>query len=130
MEMLLTMSTRPYYAQVALFDETVEDAYPEWEDGNAAVATTTAGVAVATQPDHLGQIDIEVVAGSRPEDAELEEVWGGSIEVRDDRGLLVGSGTGADLKRVPVSPGRHEVRVFVSRRGDRVRFWLSEHTMS
>jgi len=119
MPRVLSKETRPYYAQIALFDPTVKGSYPDWGDGAAEVMFGANGVAVETRPDHLGPVAIEVWTGNVEDGGSLRQVGTGEITVEGDRGVLVGSVTGNDLHVAPVPPGKHRVIVLANRdRGD------------
>ena len=55
--------TKPYYAQVAVFDPSVPDSYPDWGDGLAEFVTARHGAAVATRADDVGDVEVAVVLG-------------------------------------------------------------------
>ena len=60
MTQLLGTMIRPYYAQVALFDPTVDGSYPDWGTGEQEVVSGESGVAVETRPDNHGLVALEV----------------------------------------------------------------------
>ena len=118
MAKILSMETVPLYAQVALFDPSVKDAYPDWGTGETEAVTSAHGVAVETRPDHLGPVAIEVWEGVLPDAEERRLVIDGHITVSGP-GVVVGSVTGNDLHSAPVPRGTHRVQVYVNRdRGD------------
>lgn len=106
----LAFETDPYYAQVALFDPEVSDAYPNWVTGEEEVVFGPSGVAVATRPDEAGPVRIEVYVGSYEPDPSWRFVGDGMVRVTARR-LVVGSVTGGDLRSVPTDPGEYRVSV-------------------
>lgn len=119
MPKILSRETRPYYAQVALFDPTVKSSYPDWGDGAAEVVFGPNGVAVETRPDHLGPVAIEVWTDSFEGAESLRAVGTGHITVAGNQGVLVGSVTGNDLHVAPVPAGKHRIVVLAnSERGE------------
>ena len=113
MGQLLAHETIPYYAQVAILDPGVEGSYPDWGDGDAEAVSSGSGVAVATRPDHLGKVRLEVITGDPA--GELRNVLETTLSVSTGSGLLAGSVTGSDLHPVAIPSGRHRVRVYVDR---------------
>lgn len=111
--------TRPYYAQIAVIDPTVKGAYPDWGIGESEVVFGPSGIAVETRPDHLGPVAIEVWTGELPGAASLRLVRSGYLEVKGQRGVLVGSVIGSDLHTAKIPRGKHQVLVYANRpRGD------------
>jgi len=106
---LLRFQTTPYYAQVAMIDPTIPDGYPDWGDGTAEVAADPHGIAVGTQPDHLGKVAVEVWDRDAPEDS-LRTIGRYELEVGND-GVVVGSVVGNDLRPVQLGTGRHRISV-------------------
>src|SRR4051812_46011116 len=129
---VLDVQTHAQYAQIALFDPTVDGSYPDWGSGEVEAVNAESGIAVGTRPDRLGPVGIEVWIGSGSESRALRRVLNGTITVVGSAGLVVGSVTGNDLHRVAIPPGRYSVQVFV--RGapdevDRVSFEIPAHAM-
>jgi hypothetical protein len=119
MAKVLSMETRPYYAQVALFDPTVKGSYPDWGKGEDEAVISRSGIAVETRPDHLGPVAIEVWTGAIDDSRDRRLVLEGEVTVQGDRGVVVGSVTGNDLHDVALPAGAHLVRVYANReRGD------------
>jgi hypothetical protein len=116
---VLSMETRPYYAQVALFDPTVTDSYPDWGMGHEEAVASRNGIAVETRPDHLGPVAIEVWTGTFDGTRLQRLVLEGDMTVLGNRGVVVGSVTGNDLRHVAIPAGVHRVFVYANReRGD------------
>ena len=100
----------PYEAQVVLFDPAGQDDLLTWDTGNEPVRSTDRALAVATAPDWdevtrlLRQVRAEVWEGEPTTEAgrSAPVVWRGVISVGDE-GLVLGSVTGADLRRVPAA---------------------------
>src|SRR5436190_9398575 len=110
---VLNMQTRPYYAQVALFDPTVQGSYPDWGSGEEEAIGARNGVAVATRPDYVGLVSIEVWIGSASQGRDLRPVLEANVTVVGSDGVLVGSVTGNDLRPVAIRPGSHRLQVLV-----------------
>jgi hypothetical protein len=115
---LLDSEIVPYYAQVALVDPKVEGSYPDWGDGEDEAVSSGSGVAVGTQPDHVGKVRVEVITGDPEQD--LRNVLETTLSVSTDSGLVAGSVTGSDLHPVAVPTGRHRVSVYVEGPPDEV----------
>jgi hypothetical protein len=113
MPRVLDFQTPPYYAQIALFDPSVPDAYPQWSTGTEEAMVGPHGIVVATRPDDLGDVEIEVWVGAYTPGPQMRPVAEGMIEASEG-GLVVGSVTGNDLRKVPVAAGKHHVAAFVS----------------
>jgi hypothetical protein len=109
---VLSIQTRPYYAQVALLDPTVEHAYPDWGTGKAEAVFGNSAVAVETRPDHLGPVAVEVWTGEPGVVKSRRLIEEAQITVEGGQGLTVGSVTGDDLHPVQIPAGRHRVRVY------------------
>jgi hypothetical protein len=115
---LLAIETVPYYAQVAIFDPSVDGSYPDWGEGEDEAVSSGSGVAVSTQPDHLGKVRLEVNTGDPGGD--LRNVLDTTLTVSTDDGLVAGSVTGNDLHPVAVPAGEHRVSVLVNGPPDEV----------
>lgn len=128
MSLLARTQVVPFGGQVHLSDLSSPD-YPEWITGTESVVSLPHSVAVATQDDRIGKVSIEV--------------WNGRIGVPDPMlsdsifdGAFVGSGNtvtgntiGNELVPVPISAGRHRLRVYASPAGQppqRVYFVFDE----
>lgn len=103
---------RPYYAQVAMFDPSVTDAYPEWEGGGEEAVSIWHGIAVATRPDDRGTVGVEVRRRDDECEAADRRILEATLIVRGT-GVLVGSVTGNVLYEIPLAPGAHQVTVHV-----------------
>jgi hypothetical protein len=105
-------------AQIALFDPTVKWAYPDWSDGDEEVVFGPHGIAAETRPDQLGPVAIEVWEGELHHPG-LRLVGSGNLDVKGNRGVVVGSVTGNDLHTAQIPAGTHRVSVYANRqRGD------------
>jgi hypothetical protein len=118
MPRLLAFETPPYYAQVHLLDPMVRDT-PQFETGLEEVVFGPGGVVVATRPDHLGTVAIEVRCGSdyQPLDEQTCLVAHGDLVVGSS-GLVVGSVVGSDLRPVELGKGVYQLQVFVRKSSD------------
>jgi hypothetical protein len=116
MMLLPRTEVTPYYAQVALLDSTVQDAYPEWDGAPEAVATDH-GVAVQTRPDHLGSVFVEVRQGESECDEGERLVLDTRLTVESTTGVVVGSVIGNELHEVGLGAGPHRLQVHV--KGDK-----------
>lgn len=106
---LLTQSITPLYAQIAIFDPDMPDAYPDWGDGEDEVVQTRHGIAVATIPDVRGRVWVRVVR-DEPGDASARVLYEGAILTTAGR-LHVGSVPAAQLFEVGLDPGEHQIRL-------------------
>jgi hypothetical protein len=116
--LLLDREFVPHHAQIAMIDPDVEGSYPDWGDGDEEAVSSGSGVVVATQPDHVGKVRVEVITGDPAED--LRNVLDTTLSVSSDRGLVAGSVTGSDLHPVPIGTGEHRVSVYVEGPPDEV----------
>ena len=112
MSLVLGFETYPYYAQVALFDQALPNAYPQWATGTEEAVFATSGIVVATQPDDFGEVRIEVWHGQYSPNGSLRLIGSGAVRVSNDR-LVVGSVTGNDLREVQLGAGVYRVSVYV-----------------
>jgi hypothetical protein len=101
----------PYYAQVQLSDAAHFD-YPDWGDGTADVVASDSCIAVATRPDHLGDVEVEVWSGATEGETEWgESVWTGRLTIGDG-GAVFGTTVGNQLVPVQLPSGQYAVGVF------------------
>jgi hypothetical protein len=115
MPKVLSLETRPFYAQIALFDPSVPEAYPDWGDGQAEAVFGAHGIVVETRPDHLGPVAIEVWTGELHGAENLRLVASDKLAVEGNHGVLVGSVTGNDLHKAEIPAGNHWVDIYAIR---------------
>lgn len=116
-------STVPYYAQVDVFDPSVDDAIPIWTDSSLGqgIAASRFGMAIATRSDFergsddLGTVRIRVWIGEATAVAG-SAIYEGTLHVGNE-GIVMGSIVGNDLRRVAIPAGDYRVEVFVEPQG-------------
>ena len=111
---LLPKSTvLPLYAQVAILDPSVPDAYPEYQDPPGEAVAGPHGVVVYVRPDHLGDVTVEVRQGEASCAGADRMILETELKVQGSEGLVVGNVAANNLYPLTVSPGEHRVRVYV-----------------
>jgi hypothetical protein len=101
----------PLYAQIAVLDAGTAD-IPEWESGEEKAVASEHAVLVATRPDHLGNVHVQVFRGEGGPDLGLQ-VFDGELSVVSGR-IAVGSVVADQLLEVETGdPGYVAVKVFV-----------------
>jgi hypothetical protein len=111
--MLLTrMVVSPMNCQVNLFAPNSGEDPPQWPtDSDPVVIGNSQWIAVSTICDIDGQVKIEVWQGNMPGGVSGEPVYDGVFVVAGAF-TLVGSLTGNHLGVIPLTDGRHRVRVY------------------
>jgi hypothetical protein len=110
-ELLAERDVRPLYAQVVAQDADTED-IPDWESGDEKAVASEHAVLIATRPDHLGNVHVQVLRGEGGPDLG-SEVFDGELSVVSGR-IVVGSVLAAQVLEVQIGgPGYVPVKVFV-----------------
>jgi hypothetical protein len=114
----------PAYGQVELGDPYSPD-YPQWEHGNEPAVANDRVVAIATKPEHEGDVEMELWEGELEAPKGLVEIFRGELDFSDDL-AQIGTLAGDDVETVPISPGTHRVVAYVDEAGyaERIVFAL------
>ena len=113
MGLLQRIHVTPFNGQVELSDPKATD-YPQWQTGNEPAVVLPQSIAVATQSDSDGDVAVEVWTNQvEVKGVELRPVYEGEFLLSDDH-AVVGNTVGHEFHSIPLSPGRHNVKVFTS----------------
>jgi len=113
MSLLRRVDVTPFNGQVELSDPKAND-YPQWQTGSEPAVAVPQSIAVATQSDSDGKVAVEVWTNQlEVEGVELRPVYEGEFLLSDDH-AVVGNTVGHEFHLIPLSPGRHHVKVFTS----------------
>lgn len=116
MTLLVRVEVTPFYGQVEISDPSKRD-YPRFETGQERAVAIPECIAVATRGDFEGKVIIEVWRERLAiEGVDLQSVFEGEL-VLTGSGAVVGNTIGNELHPVPLSPGRHRIKVFTSPAG-------------
>jgi hypothetical protein len=121
-ELLAEREVRPLYGQVVAQDAGTAD-IPDWGTGGEPAVAGEHAVLVATRPDYLGDVHVQVLRGEGGPDLGTQ-VFAGELSVVSGY-VLVGSVLAGQVLEVEVGgPGYVHVKVFVQPAGlpDRVAF--------
>ena len=111
MQLVAQRDVRPLYGQIVAQDAETAD-LPDWESGDEQAVASGHAVVIATRPDHVGNVHIQVLRGGGGADLG-SQVFDGALEVVSGR-LLVGSVLGGQLIEVETGgTGYVPIRVFV-----------------
>lgn len=129
-------STVPHYAQVDVFDPSVNDAIPVWTDASLAqgIAAGRSGMAIATRSDFergsddLATVRIRIWVGEAKAVAD-SVIYDGTLQIGNE-GIMIGSIVGNDLLRVAIPAGDYRVEVHLEPQGaaDRIDVVLKQVT--
>jgi hypothetical protein len=110
-ELLAERDVRPLYGQVVAQDAGTVD-IPDWGTGREPAVASDHAVLVATRPDHVGNVHVQVLRGEGGPDLGAQ-VFDGELSVVSGR-VLVGSELAGQVLEVEVGgPGYVPVKVFV-----------------
>jgi len=113
MGLLRRVRVTAFNGQVELSDPKATD-YPQWQTGDEPAVALPHSIAVATQSDSGGDVAVEVWTNQvEVEGVELRPVYQGEFLLSDDH-AVVGNTVGHEFHSIPLSPGRHHVKVFTS----------------
>ena len=118
-QLLLRKSFTPAYAQLE-FGNCEATAYPQWDpnwgEGRQPYVANEERVAIATQPEVEGDVEVEVWNGAPRVRGSGEVIYEGVIRFGEDC-ARVGTAAGDDLEYVSVKPGEQKVTVIVDAPG-------------
>lgn len=112
MTLLRRESVLPLYRQVQ-FGDAVSGDYPDWETGEEKAVFTDQQIAVATQDDRAGDVQVEVWIEPVGKELEGSQILETEIQIIEGRARF-GNGLAGQLFDVSVRPGWHRVRVLVA----------------
>jgi hypothetical protein len=100
----------PYYAQVELSAPEAPD-YPDWGTGEGVAVATPGCVAVATRPDHLGNVQVEAWLDAPPPGVHSPPIWAGEMHFQGGHAVM-GTSIGSRLAEIPLNDHDYNVEVY------------------